>query len=83
MKKRLAIVGTGISGLACGYFLQQEFDIQLFEKNSHVGGHSLTIDVVDNSVKIPIDMGFMVFNRQTYPNLFRLCLLYTSPSPRD
>ena len=72
MKKRLAIVGTGISGLACGYFLQQEFDIQLFEKNSHVGGHSLTIDVVDNSVKIPIDMGFMVFNRQTYPNLFRL-----------
>ena len=72
MKKRLAIIGTGISGMTCGYFLHKHFDVQLFEQNSHVGGHSLTIDAEEGSRKVPIDMGFMVFNKKTYPNLTRL-----------
>jgi len=72
MKKRLAIIGTGISGMACGYFLHKHFDVQLFEQNSHVGGHSLTIDAKEGSKDVPIDMGFMVFNKKTYPNLTRL-----------
>lgn len=72
MKKRLAIIGTGISGMTCGYFLHKHFDVELFEQNSHVGGHSLTIDAEEDSRKVPIDMGFMVFNKKTYPNLTRL-----------
>ncbi|MDC0218755.1 FAD-dependent oxidoreductase [Verrucomicrobia bacterium] len=72
VKKRLAIIGTGISGMTCGYFLHKHFDVQLFEQNSHVGGHSLTIDAEEGSRKVPIDMGFMVFNKKTYPNLTRL-----------
>ena len=72
MKERLAIIGTGISGMTSGYFLHKHFDVQLFEQNSHVGGHSLTIDAEEGSRKVPIDMGFMVFNKKTYPNLTRL-----------
>ena len=58
--------------MTCGYFLHKHFDVQLFEQNSHVGGHSLTIDAEEGSRKVPIDMGFMVFNKKTYPNLTRL-----------
>lgn len=72
MKPRLAIIGTGISGMACGYFLQEEFDVHLYEQNDHVGGHSLTAEAKENNRLVPIDMGFMVFNKKTYPNLTRL-----------
>ena len=72
MKQRVAIVGTGISGMACAYFLHKRFELILFEQNGHIGGHSLTVDALEGSKKIPIDMGFMVFNQKTYPNLTRL-----------
>ena len=72
MKPKLAIIGTGIAGMACGYFLHKFFDTFLFEKNNHVGGHSLTAEAIENNKTIPIDMGFMVFNKKTYPNLTRL-----------
>jgi len=72
MKPKLAIIGTGISGMACGYFLHQEYDVHLYEQNEHVGGHSLTVQAEESGKQIPIDMGFMVFNKKTYPNLTRL-----------
>ena len=72
MKPKLAIIGTGISGMACGYFLRKDFDIRLYEQNDHVGGHSLTADAKENGRRIPVDMGFMVFNKKTYPHLTRL-----------
>ena len=72
MKPKLAIIGTGISGMACGYFLHQEYDVHLYEQNEHVGGHSLTAQAEESGRQIPIDMGFMVFNKKTYPNLTRL-----------
>ena len=72
MKPKLAIIGTGIAGMACGYFLHKFFDIFLFEKNNYVGGHSLTAEAIEDKKNIPIDMGFMVFNKKTYPNLTRL-----------
>ena len=72
MKPKLAIIGTGISGLACGHFLYKDFDIHFYEQNEHIGGHSLTVDAKENKKQIPIDMGFMVFNKETYPNLTRL-----------
>ena len=72
MKPKLAIIGTGIAGMACGYFLHKFFDVFLFEKNNYVGGHSLTAEAIEDKKNIPIDMGFMVFNKKTYPNLTRL-----------
>ena len=72
MKPKLAIIGTGISGMACGHFLQKEYDVHLYEQNKHIGGHSLTAEAEESGKQIPIDMGFMVFNKKTYPNLTRL-----------
>ena len=51
MKQRVAIVGTGISGMACAYFLHKRFELILFEQNSHIGGHSLTVDALEGSKK--------------------------------
>lgn len=71
-RPKLAIIGTGISGLACAHFLQGEYDLALFEKNDHIGGHSNTVEVPENGNMLPIDTGFMVYNEVTYPHLTRL-----------
>ncbi len=77
-KKRVAIIGAGISGLGCAYALRQhpDLDITIFEGGNHIGGHSNTVDL---SIKTPqgeithgVDTGFLVFNRKTYPRLVRL-----------
>jgi uncharacterized protein len=68
MKKKLAVVGSGISGLGCIYDLRDTYDITLFEKNNYIGGHSNTIEVDGSS----FDTGFMVFNHHTYPLLTKL-----------
>lgn len=69
--KSIAIVGSGISGLAAAYFLADKYRIKLFEKNNYLGGHSNTVVVDYDGKKIPVDTGFIVFNHQTYPNLKR------------
>jgi predicted NAD/FAD-binding protein len=71
---RLAIVGTGIAGLGCAHFLRRDFDITLFEQNAYAGGHSNTVMVEEplTRLPLPVDTGFMVFNRVTYPLLNRL-----------
>ncbi len=77
-KKRIAIVGAGISGLGCAYALRQhpEFDITIYEGGDHIGGHSNTVDfnrtIGGVSITHGIDTGFLVFNRKTYPRLVRL-----------
>ncbi len=68
-KLRVAIVGSGISGLVCAYFLNKNYDIKFYEKNDYIGGHSNTVDVNYEGKKIAVDTGFIVFNHQTYPNL--------------
>lgn len=68
-KQKIAIIGSGISGLACAYFLSDKFDVKIYEKNNYFGGHSNTVDVDYNGKKIAVDTGFIVFNHQTYPNL--------------
>lgn len=70
-RPRLAIVGTGIAGLGCAWFLRHRFDLTLFEENAHVGGHTNTIDIAGPGQPVAFDTGFMVFNRVTYPNLCR------------
>lgn len=72
MKEKLAIIGTGIAGMGAAHLLQKHYDISLFEKNKYVGGHTNTVFVNEDGVDIPIDTGFMVFNKETYPNLINL-----------
>ena len=94
---KIAVVGSGISGLSAAYYLSKKHHVDLFEREDHFGGHSHTIDLFLDEKKVSVDIGFIVFNFQTYPNLINFfkendiqieksnmsCLLYTSPSPRD
>lgn len=70
-KEKLAIVGSGIAGMGCSYFLRDQYDITVFEKADYVGGHTNTVFIPEEDKKIPIDTGFIVFNHVTYPNLKR------------
>ena len=70
--KKLAIVGTGISGIAAAYYLRNEFDIEVFEREDYSGGHTSTIEVDEPGRALPVDTGFIVYNEATYPNLVRL-----------
>jgi len=69
---KIAIIGSGISGLTCAHHLYMKHDIKIFEKNAYIGGHSNTVDVFENNKCIPIDTGFIVFNDWTYPNFGNL-----------
>jgi hypothetical protein len=66
---KIAIIGSGISGLVCAYFLNKNYQIKLYEKNDYVGGHSNTVEINYDNKKIAVDTGFIVFNHQTYPHL--------------
>ena len=71
---KIAIIGSGISGLSAAHFLSKKYKVDLFEKNDHFGGHSHTVEVSPNNSqeKISIDLGFIVFNKKNYPNLVNL-----------
>lgn len=81
VRKNIAIIGSGVSGLTCAHYLATQFDVTVFEASDYIGGHVNTIDVTlqdgkkskPNKVeKSAIDTGFIVFNERTYPNFFRL-----------
>lgn len=71
---KVAIVGSGISGLSVAHTLRGHADITLFEAGDHFGGHTHTVDVSMPDVAQPfgVDTGFLVFNERTYPNLINL-----------
>jgi uncharacterized protein len=71
--RRLAVIGSGISGAATAWLMRRDADVTLFEANQRFGGHTHTVDVKDSSGQdIRIDTGFMVFNRPNYPLLSAL-----------
>ncbi|MGF1718392.1 FAD-dependent oxidoreductase, partial [Photobacterium chitinilyticum] len=69
---KIAIIGTGISGLTCAWYLHREHDISVYEANDYIGGHTATVDVSVASGNYAIDTGFIVFNDRTYPRFERL-----------
>ncbi len=77
---RIAIVGTGISGSLVARLLSTKFDVTVFEANNYAGGHANTVDVSLDRRRFPVDTGFMVFNRRTYPNFCKLLELLEIPS---
>ena len=66
---KIAVIGSGISGLSAAYYLSKKYKVDLFEREDHFGGHSYTYDINENDKKVPVDLGFIVFNKLTYPNL--------------
>ncbi len=69
---RIAIIGSGISGLGAAWLLHTSHDITVYEAESRTGGHSHTVNVDYEGYQIPVDAGFIVFNEQNYPNLTAL-----------
>lgn len=70
---KIAIIGSGISGLTSAYLLHKKHDITLFESNNYIGGHTNTITVNDeNNNQLNIDTGFIVYNNDTYPNFVKI-----------
>ncbi len=68
---KIAVIGSGISGLSAAYFLSKKYKVDLYEKDDHFGGHSFTYDIKEENKIVPVDLGFIVFNELTYPNLIK------------
>lgn len=69
---KIAIVGTGISGMVAAYLLHRDHEVTVFEAADYIGGHTNTIDVQINGQTYAVDTGFIVFNDWTYPNFIAL-----------
>lgn len=70
--KKIAIIGSGISGLTCAHYLKDRYDLTIFEAADYPGGHTNTIQVKESTQCLQIDTGFIVFNDKTYPNFIAL-----------
>ncbi len=71
-RPRVAVVGSGISGLAAAWRLAPDADVVLFEADRHFGGHAHTVDLTLDGITHGVDTGFLVFNHATYPQLVKL-----------
>ena len=69
---RIAVIGTGISGLVAAYRLNPEHDLTVYEAADYIGGHTHTVPVVSGGRTYAVDTGFIVFNDWTYPNFIAL-----------
>ncbi len=81
---RIAVIGTGISGLGTAWLLNRKHQVHVFEANEYVGGHARTITVRQDGEEVALDTGFIVYNTSTYPHLVRLFeLLGVATQPAD
>jgi len=84
MSERIAVVGTGISGLTAAYLLARRNELVVYEANDYIGGHSHTVEVTDGDRAMGVDTGFIVYNERTYPNFCRLLdLMGVATQPSD
>ena len=70
--QRIAVIGSGISGLAVAHGLKDQAQVTLFEAGAYFGGHAHTVDVTLDGVTHGVDTGFLVLNERTYPRLLKL-----------
>ncbi|PWR23338.1 NAD(P)/FAD-dependent oxidoreductase [Zavarzinia compransoris] len=71
-RKRIAVIGTGITGLAAAWLLRERHDVTVYEKDGRPGGHAHTVTIDYDGTAIPVDTGFIVYNEVNYPHLTRL-----------
>ncbi|MEH6635252.1 MAG: FAD-dependent oxidoreductase [Halioglobus sp.] len=69
---KIAVIGSGISGLSCAHYLSTSHEVSVFEAGKQIGGHTATVDVQLGTRRYAIDTGFIVFNDWTYPNFIAL-----------
>ncbi len=69
---RIAVVGSGITGIGAAWALKSKHEVTLYEAESRPGGHARTIDIDMGGYSLPVDTGFIVYNERNYPNLTRL-----------
>ncbi len=69
---RIAIVGSGISGLVAAHLLHRDHELHVFEASSWIGGHTHTVDIALGDERLAVDTGFIVYNEKTYPNFVHL-----------
>ncbi|MBK9128697.1 MAG: FAD-dependent oxidoreductase [Phycisphaerales bacterium] len=69
---KIAVVGTGISGLVAAHLLHRDHELIVYEAGEHVGGHTNTIEIEEDGQRLAVDTGFIVYNERTYPNFCRL-----------
>ncbi len=81
--RRIAVIGSGIAGLASAWLLSRAARVTLFEAGSHFGGHANTVDVEVDGERFGVDTGFLVFNERTYPDLCALFRLLDVPVARS
>ena len=69
---KIAIIGSGISGLTSAYLLNRNHDITVFEAKDYIGGHTHTHNIKIKDKEYAVDTGFIVYNERTYPNFIKL-----------
>jgi len=69
---KVAVIGSGISGLSCAWLLQDRHDVTVYEADARIGGHSHTVEAAGAAESVPVDTGFIVYNEANYPNLTAL-----------
>jgi predicted NAD/FAD-binding protein len=69
---KIAVVGSGISGLTAAWLLARRHEVHLFEKQARLGGHTHTVIHESDGGQLPLDTGFIVYNETTYPHLTRV-----------
>ena len=72
MRKKIAVVGSGISGLGLSLVLSQKYEVHLFESDARLGGHAHTTDYQIGNEQVSLDTGFLVYNELNYPHLVAL-----------
>ncbi len=80
MTQQIAVIGSGVAGLASAWLLSKQHRVTLIERNDYIGGHTHTIDVPEQDRTIPVDTGFIVYNERNYPLLVRMFEHFKTPT---
>ncbi len=69
---KIAVIGSGITGISASWLLSKQHEVHLFEKETRLGGHTYTLSLSDGEKLVPVDCGFLVHNDRTYPELIAM-----------